>query len=153
MLFARFYACLCAFFGSGLCPILLQVVLRAVFNRWLAAWRLAARFARVARFARLFVTLTSVRGGNSCLCADRSTSVCSVLMLVFCSFFSLFSWKISACVMCKLKLVLCPVRSWWLAASRLAARFARVARFASQARSARFAPKKSCLNYPVNSSP
>ena len=38
-------------------------MLCAVFRRWLAASRLAARFARVSRFARLFVTLTSVRGG------------------------------------------------------------------------------------------
>ena len=39
-----------------------QIVLCAVFRRWLAASRLAARFTRVSRFARLFVTLTSVRG-------------------------------------------------------------------------------------------
>ena len=63
---------MCAFFESVLCADFL-VVFCAVSRRWLAASRLAARFARVSRFARLFVTLTSVRGGMS-LCSVRTVS-------------------------------------------------------------------------------
>ena len=48
-------------FQAVLCADL-QIVLCAFFRRWLAA-----RFARVARVARLFVTLTSVRRGSSAL--------------------------------------------------------------------------------------
>ena len=50
-----------------------SIVLYAVFKRWLAASRLAARFARVSRFARLFVTLTSVRGGGYALLQGKKT--------------------------------------------------------------------------------
>ena len=73
-----------------------------------------------------------------------SLNLCYVhcCMLVFCLDVSLFYRQNLACVMCAFKLVLCAVRSRWLAASRLAARFARVARFASQALSSRFARKK-----------
>ena len=53
----------CAFFWSVLC-VDLWILLCAFFRRWLAASGLAARFARVARFACLFVTLTSVRRGS-----------------------------------------------------------------------------------------
>ena len=70
-----------------------------------------------------------------------SFNLCHVhfCMLVFCLYFSLFSLWNSAFVMCAFKFVLCAVCSRWLAASRLAARFTRVARFASQALSGRFA--------------
>ena len=57
-----FKLCYVRFFESVLCADF-QTVLRAVLRRWLAASRLAARFARVARFGWLFVTLTAVRGG------------------------------------------------------------------------------------------
>ena len=82
-----------------------------------------------------------------------SLNLCHVhfCMLVFCLHFSLFSRQNSACVMCAFKFVLCAVCSRWLAASRLATRFARVARFASQAAKlapvasfAKEAPKLSC---------
>ena len=59
-----FRLCYVRFFESALCADF-ETVLCAAFRRWLAASRLAARFARVARFARLFVTLTSVRGGRA----------------------------------------------------------------------------------------
>ena len=61
-----FRLCYVRFFESVLCADF-SIVLCAFFRRWLAASRLAARFARVARFARLFVTLTSVRGGTLAL--------------------------------------------------------------------------------------
>ena len=51
-----FGLCYVRFFEFVLCAEF-QIVLCAVFRRWLAA-----RFARVSRFARLFVTLTSIRG-------------------------------------------------------------------------------------------
>ena len=59
---------MCAFLGCVMCFFsfcyvqIFEIVLCAAFRRWLAASRLAARFARVSRFARLLVTLTSVRG-------------------------------------------------------------------------------------------
>ena len=56
-----FGLCYVRFFEFVLC-VEFQIVLCAVFRRWFAASRLAARFARVACFARLFVTLTSIRG-------------------------------------------------------------------------------------------
>ena len=56
-----FRLCYVRFFESVLCADF-GIVLCAVFRRWLAASRLADRFARVARFACLLVTLTSVRG-------------------------------------------------------------------------------------------
>ena len=61
-----FRLCYLSFFESVLCADF-SIVLCAVFRRWLAASRLAARFARVARFARLFVTFTSVRRGRCVL--------------------------------------------------------------------------------------
>ena len=73
-----------------------------------------------------------------------SLNLCDVhfCTFVFCLHFRLFSrWNL-ACDVYAFKLVLCAVCSRWLAASRLAARFARVARFVSQARSGRFARKR-----------
>ena len=57
-----FRLCYVRFLVSVMCGSLDCVI--SLFRRWLAASRLAARFARVARFARLFVALTSVRGGR-----------------------------------------------------------------------------------------
>ena len=61
---------MCAFLGCVMCVFVesvlcagFEIVLCAFFRRWLAASRLAARFARVARFAPLFVMLISVRDG------------------------------------------------------------------------------------------
>ena len=56
----RFSVCvMCGFLVCVMCAYLVCVM--CAFRRWLAASRLAARFARVARFACLFVTLTFVR--------------------------------------------------------------------------------------------